>query len=441
MNSLLQQDLFVADPPAPPVMLKRAKLAPAKTSTSGTFSASRNEAIHRWFKYSAGFSSVWTTSLIKEKAPKLVLDPFVGSGTVCVVADMQGVPSIGIEAHPFVFRMARAKVSWTANIEQLQLAAGEMAEVARTKKHNITDMPDLLAKCYKPEVLDELLALRAAYWVTEKSLPDDIKSLLFLAISAILRPVSHVGTAQWQYILPAKTKAKPADVFEAFKAQVSVMYSDMSVAQLSSGHARSQIICSDARTLKGVEDKKVDFVITSPPYANNYDYADATRLEMTFWGEVSSWGDLHDAARKYLVRSSSQHVSKDRLNLMKLLDDEVLYPIKAELATVCFELERIKETKGGKKSYDMMLAAYFSDMARTFLALRRVVKAGGEMCWVIGDSAPYGIHAPADRWLGELALAAGFNSWSFEKLRDRNIKWKNRKHRVPLQEGRLWVKG
>jgi hypothetical protein len=29
----------------------------------------------------------------------------------------------------------------------------------------------------------------------------------------------------------------------------------------------------------------------------------------------------------------------------------------------------------------------------------------------------------------------------FEKTRDRNIKWKNRKHRVPLCEGRLWVEG
>ena len=29
----------------------------------------------------------------------------------------------------------------------------------------------------------------------------------------------------------------------------------------------------------------------------------------------------------------------------------------------------------------------------------------------------------------------------FEKTRDRNIKWKNRKHRVPLKEGRLWIRG
>jgi hypothetical protein len=64
---------------------------------------------------------------------------------------------------------------------------------------------------------------------------------------------------------------------------------------------------------------------------------------------------------------------------------------------------------------------------------------GAQACFVIGDSAPYGIHVPVDRWLGDLAIAAGFRNYTFEKVRDRNLKWKNRKHRVPLKEGNLRV--
>ena len=63
------------------------------------------------------------------------------------------------------------------------------------------------------------------------------------------------------------------------------------------------------------------------------------------------------------------------------------------------------------------------------------------VCFVRGDSAPYGVHAPIERWRGELAVSAGFRRFEFERLRDRNVKWRNRKHRVPLHEGRLWVKG
>ena len=191
----------------------------------------------------------------------------------------------------------------------------------------------------------------------------------------------------------------------------------------------------------GVAEQWADLVVTSPPYANNYDYADATRLEMTFLGEINGWADLQGAVRKGLVRSCTQHVAPYAAKTAVVLKDESLKPIGEELRQVCAKLELEKENHGGKKQYHAMIAHYFLDLARVWKALRRVVRPGGKVCFVVGDSAPYGIHAPIDRWLGELAVGAGFKSFRFEKLRDRNTKWKNRKHRVLLHEGRLWVEG
>jgi hypothetical protein len=125
----------------------------------------------------------------------------------------------------------------------------------------------------------------------------------------------------------------------------------------------------------------------------------------------------------------------------EILAAPLLEPIRSEIIEVCRLLEIEKDLHGGKKPYHTMIAAYFSDMAAMWVSLRRVSSPGALVCFVIGDSAPYGVYVPVDRWLGTLAVAAGFRSFSFEKTRDRNIKWKNRKHRVPLQEGRLWVEG
>ena len=86
-----------------------------------------------------------------------------------------------------------------------------------------------------------------------------------------------------------------------------------------------------------------------------------------------------------------------------------------------------------------MVAAYFIDLAEVWVMLRALCAKDARVCFVVGDSAPYEVHIPVEKWLGELALAAGFHSFDFQKIRDRNIKWKNRKHRVPLKEGRLWV--
>ncbi|ABE31720.1 DNA methyltransferase [Paraburkholderia xenovorans] len=409
---------------------------------SGTFTPNMRLPVHRWFRYSAGFSSDWVKQVIGNRAAKVVLDPFVGSGTVCVEADKAGIKSYGVESHPFVYRLARGKLAWASSPEAFEAAIAAVEKLAgESRSCSNHAIPDLLKKCYEVETLVELFKLRDAYLTIANDLPDDIRLLVFLALNAILRPSSHVGTAQWQYVLPNKRKASVSTPSDALTAQATIMAYDMRDMQKGQTKSRAKLLQSDARTLKGIPDARVDLVITSPPYANNYDYADATRLEMTFWGEISSWGDLHGSVRQFLICSSSQHATSDKLQLDALLERPVVAPIRDELTAVCNELAEVRTLKAGKKAYHTMIAAYFGDMAETFNALRRVTSPGANMCLVIGDSAPYGVHAPVERWFGELAIASGFESWSFEKIRDRNIKWKNRKHTVPLHEGRLWIKG
>ncbi|MBI5235532.1 MAG: DNA modification methylase [Deltaproteobacteria bacterium] len=435
MANALQGNLFKILP------LRRPN---GKTSTerSGTFSDNIKLPIHRWFRYSAGFSATWVKETILNHNARIVLDPFVGSGTVCIAADEAEVISYGIESHPFVFRLAKGKLAWTVNIDNFKQTIFEIEKEAKYMRlKESSEIPSLLAKCYTKEALTSLFMIKEAFLKTASDLSEDLRSLVFLAISAILRPSSHVGTAQWQYILPNKRKAKVLTPLEALTVQVSMMERDMYQMQLAVRDSRATLIQDDARTLRALPDRAVDLVITSPPYANNYDYADATRLEMTFWGEVDSWGDLHETVRRFLIRSSSQHAAKDRLNLDSLLSEPVIEPIRQELSKTCRDLADIRGTKGGKKAYHTMIAAYFADIGQVFHALRRVTKRNGNVCFVIGDSAPYGIYVPVEKWIGELSVAAGFSSWSFEKIRDRNVKWKNRKHTVPLHEGRLWIRG
>ncbi|WP_225977457.1 DNA methyltransferase [Nostoc sp. CENA543] len=396
--------------------------------------------VHRWFRYSAGFSAAWVEELIKDLAPQTILDPFVGSGTVCIVADKLGVSSYGVEAHPFVYRLAKGKLSWNLDIDTFLEVINDIKHLATNLKLKLPEnLPDLLNKCYTDETLINLLKIRQAYLEISPNLSNELQFLVFLTINAILRPSSYVGTAQWQYVLPNKRKIKTCEPFDALEKQAYLMQEDMLLMQSLTKVSRANLIQGDARNLQSIPDKLIDLVITSPPYANNYDYADATRLEMTFWGEINSWGDLHEAVRKFLIRSSSQHVSKERLNLDDLIAKSIIEPIKDELIPVCKELEIVRGTKGGNKAYHTMIAAYFADMGSVFHSLQRVTTSDCKICMVVGDSAPYGVYVPVEKWLGKLALAAGFEFWNFEQIRERNVKWKNRKHDVPLHEGRLWI--
>src|SRR5438034_11075774 len=84
-----------------------------RDATSSTFSDNMQLPVHRWFRFSAGFSAAWAESMIREatlRSATRVLDPFAGSGTTLICAETVGVASYGIEAHPFLERISRAKL-------------------------------------------------------------------------------------------------------------------------------------------------------------------------------------------------------------------------------------------------------------------------------------------------------------------------------------------
>jgi DNA modification methylase len=413
-----------------------------KTDTSTTFADNLALPIHRWFRYPAGFSADWVADVIERERRRgrtRVLDPFAGSGTVPLVAERAQVPSIGLEAHPFVAWVARAKLQWRERTTTFRSFARAVLTRARKGGGEASHYAPLIQRCFPGDALARLDALKKAW----TALSDDSPSaeLTWLAIGSILRESSPVGTAPWQYILPAKSKAKVADPLEAFEAKVHLMCRDMAHRQREPAGPPAAMLCEDARTCDPVADAWADLVVTSPPYANNYDYAYATLLEMSFWGDALTWADLKTAVRPRLVHSCTQHAAELGADSRALLDDPGLAPMRDEIASTWEQLARERGEHAGKKPYHTMITAYFVDMARVWSALRRVTAPGGLVCFVVGDSAPYGIHVPVETWLGQQAVAAGFPSFVFEKTRDRNVKWKNRKHRVPLHEGRLWVRG
>lgn len=423
-------------------MFPEATTSPKRLERRGAFTDNMKLPIHRWFRYSAGFSAEWVQDIVAKHdfgRPARVLDPFAGSGTCPLAAAMTGSHALGIDAHPFVVRIAKIKTEFDVDLEEASRIAFEVIAFAKSYRPDLSSEPELLQRCYPLESLTFLLGLREgvngkyAEGVGTKEV-----DLIWLCLTSILRVCSGVGTAQWQYLLPNKSKSKVADPETAFLRFLDTMKSDIEYFRANS-MGQCEISLGDARA--SLPDSQFDLVITSPPYPNNYDYADATRLEMTFWGEVERWSDLHQSVRKHLMRSCSQHTSADKNDLDELLSHEDIEPIRDELSTACRLLQAERQTRAGRKSYDTMAAAYFLDMARVAKSLRRVTTSSSKVYMIIGDSAPYGIHLPVEQWFDKLFQNVGFGESHFEKVRDRNTKWKNRKHRVPLHEGIFSVNG
>lgn len=417
----------------------------------GTFKDSLRAPVHRWFTYPAGFSYKAVEHSIKRfniVEGNTIYDPFMGSGTTNLTAKTLGINSIGVEAHPFVYPITKAKLNWdieqksiTAFIELVQQKLVKKSNALQTKKLE-NEFPELILKCYENKTLYDLWALREL--IGENLVNDGIKEFFFVVVTAMLRNLSVAATG-WPYIAPSKVKSSSIDkdVLSEFAILTNQMANDIQEIKLWSKDryktSQHNLINGDSRnTLNHIQDKCVDHVFTSPPYLNNFDYADRTRLELYFWGQANSWGEISEKIRTVLMTSATTQINRS----------DVKYEIMDEFSKQCPKVTKfiqenveklaiIRKTKGGKKSYDLMVAGYFNDMYLILKDVYRVMKPNTKALFVLGDSAPYGIHIPTDKLIGDIGIDIGFSDYEIEVLRARGDKWKAnpQRHNIPLREG------
>ncbi|MCJ7667571.1 MAG: DNA modification methylase, partial [Anaerolineae bacterium] len=166
--------------------------------------------------------------------------------------------------------------------------------------------------------------------------------------------------------------------------------------------------------------------------------ADRTRLEMYFFGLASSWSDITHQVRDKLVVSATTQVTRTGNVSTQILGDvrRASPRLYRELVSKCTELQAKRCERGGCKNYDLMVAMYFRDMVAVLNSILTVLKPGAQLMMILGDSAPYGVHIPTDRFLARLGHALGFASYRVYPLRERGRKWTNnrRRHQVGLRE-------
>ena len=431
----------------------KASKPSSETSMYGSFRDSMKAPIHRWFTYPAGYSYKLVEAKIREyglTTGSWIADPFLGTGTTSVVSKMLGINSLGIEAHPFVIEVAKTKTYFDYEISLLLDELDQLLLISKGLYEGRLDCsnvwPDLIYKCFTSEGLQQLYALRTAILDSNVSL--EHKNFFKLALTATLRVVTTAG-AGWPYIAPSKYAARTVrrDAFEEFAKRCTLMINDIKLIKSAIRHYDSNhiLIQGDARLFNNyAEENSLDLILTSPPYLNNYDYADRTRLETYFWGIYHSWGEITREVRDQLITAATTQIVRNKMNgKLQCADIKAVSPeVHEELSEMIERLSVLRSQKRGKKSYDLLIAGYFEDMLKTIKGAYKVLKHERAFVLVLGDSAPYGIHVPTDEIVGRLAKAVGFSEYTIEVLRARGGKWghNSQRHKVPLRESILTIK-
>lgn len=269
----------------------------------------------------------------------------------------------------------------------------------------------------------------------------EVNDFLRTALICVLRDISIAATG-WPYIAPKKIKITSMSKkgWDTFQLRVFKMFRDLILIKQKTQNANSthKILCGDARnTLDVIESESADIIFTSPPYLNNFDYADRTRLEMYFMGEAKNWNDISKHVRTRLMTSATTQIARNDTRYEFLPDfKNECTEVYSFLSQAVTQLADLRNTKGGKKSYDLLTTGYFNDMYKIMKDNFRILRGNSKAFYILGDSAPYGIHIPTDELIGKIGKAIGFKNYEIRVLRERGGKWKNnpQRHDVMLRE-------
>ena len=290
----------------------------------------------------------------------------------------------------------------------------------------------LVRRSFDDETLHFLIALREIIAAAGSR----FEPYLRCALVGTLRDVASVKVG-WPYQRPAlERKAPHRSVPKRFRERIQWLVDD--VASLPLG-VDARIIIGDSRASgswrDALCDTKAQVCLSSPPYLNNYDYADATRLELYFLGTVRTWAGLCSKIRANMVAASTQQSTLERAEAGWTLLTSLPNTARAarQLST---SLTKQRRDRPRGKEYDQMLPAYLADISQVLSRAHTHLDAGGILAWVVGDSAPYGVYVDTPALISRMAEETGFTPLQTIPLRQRGSRWAQNgtRHQLALSE-------
>jgi hypothetical protein len=396
----------------------------------------RSHPVHRWFNFIAGFSPEFVASCIVDSpgvTDGYVLDPFAGAGTTLVEAQMCGLPAVGYEPHPFFAEMARAKLATDLTCDDLdsleQVLLGGVAIGANPGAVWSETPLTFLVKLLPEKSLAQLASVPLlAEEIEPRLLP------MFRLIGS--KVLESAAGAQTDGIYKAPTSQKrPRDVAASVRSVCAMVREDLA---LLGPAARSDAVIVGQSSSDGIA-PGASLCVTSPPYLNNFDFAEMTRMELYFWRLAESWREITDLVRSKLLVNTTT-APRDR----KLSPDTYIDQLPGELFAAASVLygRVAAASKGRSKDYHRLVFPYIHGLFEVFANCREALQDGANIHVIVADSAFYGVHVPLHDLTAMSLRLCGFEDVAVRHLRERGDRWVLAKRQGPPGKlGEYWISG
>jgi len=379
-------------------------------------------SIHRWYNFIAGFSPEFVSECIKNahlKPDQIIIDPFAGLSTTLVQANLEGVCSVGFEVNPFFYDISLAKLFPPIHQQQISTIQRLCQSVEPYKRELITVWTTTATTFLTKLIPEPELRLLASALLAENQISLDERPLYRLILSRVLELTAQ---SQTDGIYKAPSTKKLSTPYQDAIQKVCIQIKEDIANFKYTFNSKSELHLNSSVNMDILEDESCSLCITSPPYLNNFDFAEMTRMQLYFWRYAGSWNEITEKVRRRLIVNTTTAPTDLKRN-QNLFSDTLSESFRSELQPLVEALKQQKQIRAGKKDYYLLVYPYFAQMQSVFRELRRVLRPKSPFHLVVADAALYGVHIQTEKLLAQLMQENGFEVFKIEILRTRGTRW------------------
>lgn len=416
---------------------------PSLDRTLVSFQANKQAPFYGWFKYREGFSHQLVQYLLKELMPQpgILLDPFAGVGSALFAASELGWKTQGIEVLPVGIYAMQARIAANrVSVKDFQEVVLQTLSVDFVKHYNeqfAFKHIAITSGAYPEEEERQLIGYIGFCNRYVANL--DIRNLLLYAAFCILEDISYTrkdgqylrwdarsGRAQGKKLF---NKGYIFSFREAIEKKLNQMVNDLIIQhnhcfspQQGSIEQASRLtpnISSGSclELLPAVPTNSINFVLTSPPYVNRYDYTRTYALELVYLGCSSE--QVKQLRQNMLSCTVENREKRSQIQeyYTRLGRDEDFCRIEevfnhqGALQEVLSVLDSYRAAGVlNNSNIARLVRNYFYEMCFVVYELARLLQPGG-MIAMVNDNVRYaGEEVPVDLILSDIAEKFGLTA-------------------------------
>ena len=362
--------------------------------TPVNFNESLRTPIHRWYGYKEGFSPSFVNEFVSKysrSSEDIIFDPFGGVGTTGLEANKMGYNAYLMDVNPLGIFASTVKTRHYSDIE-VEHFVNEINLFESIEKWPITLSIDnkTIVKYFDETTWNSLLQIKS--YISKRG-DETVRNLFSLALLSLIEEISthhkNGNGVKKKRMLPEPLS------FSALKEKLVGRLS-MYIGDIKNTNLKGETTIFYQSNLEGYAlPSKADIVLTSPPYANCFDYSKVYLTELWVGGFFTTKEDQKLFRDKSVI--SHVHYRWNPRNETYGTDiiNNLIVPI-------------LEKKDLWSNNIIPMLKGYFSDMGKFLFNLSKNLNEGATVGIVVGNSVYGGTPIATDVILARQAEELGY---------------------------------